>query len=249
MRVTVSPPLYPQHAESSSLHARCILKVTDLIAHMSTSTRPSSSAAKPAERQKTDADTAMLAGGVTKPTAPTTIDNASELSSGVAKPTVTKDLEPSVLLQILTDMLSCRAQEAGVKKLLSDTAKLREWQTAAHPTHKQRDAMTKLGSDWHVPQKSHGKKRGPVEVAKDLEKEFINTAKRLLENRTPFGHTRGTAKSAHGDRAAPRFEAPTNKAARVINGRTIHNVFQLPDSSGRTSAVPPSENDCAPLEQ
>ncbi len=109
--------------------------------------------------------------------------------------------------------------------------------------------MTKLGSDWHVPQKSHGKKRDPVEVAKDLEKEFINTTKRLLENRTPFGHTRGAAKSAHGDHAARGTEAPTTKAARVIDGRTIHNVFQLPDSSSSTPAVPPSENDCAPLEQ
>ena len=41
----------------------CILKVTDLIAHMFSSTHPSSSAAKPAKYQKP----AMLAGGVAKP--------------------------------------------------------------------------------------------------------------------------------------------------------------------------------------
>jgi hypothetical protein len=111
------------------------LKVKDLIAHMSTSTRPSSSAAKPTEYQKPAADTAMLAGGVAKPTALTTIDNASEPSSGVAKPTDAQDWEPSVLAKNMTDMLSCRAYEAGVKKLLSDTTKLREWQTAA-PTGK-----------------------------------------------------------------------------------------------------------------
>ena len=45
-----------------------ILKVTDLTAHMFSSTLPSSSAAKPTEYQKP----AMLAGGVAKPTAPTT---------------------------------------------------------------------------------------------------------------------------------------------------------------------------------
>ena len=50
-----------------------ILKVTDLTAHMFSSTLPSSSAAKPTEYQKP----AMLAGGVAKPTAPTTIDNST----------------------------------------------------------------------------------------------------------------------------------------------------------------------------
>jgi hypothetical protein len=46
--------------------------------------------------------------------------------------------------------------------------------------------MMKLGSDWHVPQKAHGKKRLPVQVAKNLEKEFIDAAQRLVENKTPF---------------------------------------------------------------
>jgi hypothetical protein len=89
------------------------LKVKDLIAHMSTSTRPSSSAAKPTEYQKPAADTAMLAGGVAKPTALTTIDNASEPSSGVAKPTDAQDWEPSVLAKNMTDMLSCRDREGS----------------------------------------------------------------------------------------------------------------------------------------
>ena len=189
----------------------CILKVTDLIAHMFSSTHPSSSAAKPAEYQKP----AMLAGGVAKPTAPTTIDNASEPSNGIAKPTGAEDLEPSVLLKKMTDILSYRAHEAGVKKLLSDTTKLREWQTAAPPTHNQRDAMMKLGSDWHVPQKAHGKKRLPVDVAKNLEKEFIDTAKRMLESKTPFGDKRGAAKPACDDDAAHGDAAPSSKAPRT----------------------------------
>jgi hypothetical protein len=153
---------------------------------MHVSTHPSSSAAKPTEYQELAADSAMLAAGVVKPGALTILDSAPGTSSGATKLTDTEDLEPSVLLQNLTDMLLCRAKQAGVKKLLSDTSTLREWQAAARPTNKQRDAMMKLGSDWHVPQKAHGKKRLPVQVAKNLEKEFIDAAQRLLENKTPF---------------------------------------------------------------
>ena len=98
---------------------------------------------------------------------------------------------------------------------------------AARPTNKQRDDMTKLGSDWKVPQKSHGKKRDPGEVAKDLEKEFMETAQRLLENKTPFGHTRGAAKSTHDDHPAHGTEAHVTKAARGISGRSIRNAFYL----------------------
>ena len=98
---------------------------------MSTSTGPSSNAAKPTEYEKPAADTAMLAGGVAKPIAPTTIDNASEPYSDVAKPADAEDWKPSVLAKNMTDMLSCRAYKAGANKLLSDTTKLREWQTAA----------------------------------------------------------------------------------------------------------------------
>ena len=157
----------------------------------------------------------MLAGGVAKPTAPTTIDNAAEPSSGIDKPTGATDLEPSMLLKKLTDILSNRAHEAGVKKLLSDTTILREWQTAAHPTNNQRDQMMKLGSDWHVPQKAHGKKRFPGDVAKNLEKEFIDTAQRMLENKTPFGVKRGAAKPASDDDAAHGDVAPSSKASRA----------------------------------
>ena len=75
----------------------------------------------------------------------------------------------------------------------------------------------KLGSDWNVPQKSHGKKRDPDKVAKDLEKEFTDTAQRLFEHKTPFGHTRGAAKSTHDDHAAHGTEPHVTKAARAIN--------------------------------
>ena len=95
---------------------------------------------------------------------------------------------------------------------------------AARPTNKQRDDMTKLGADWNVPQKSWARKN-PGEVAKDLEKKFMETAHRLLENKTPFGHTRGAAKSTHDDHPAHGTEAHVTKAARGISGRSIRNTF------------------------
>ena len=57
--------------------------------------------------------------------------------------------------------------------------------------------MTKLGSDWHVPQKIAGKKRKPEEVAKDLEKEFTDTAQRLLQKAKFFTAKHSAAKTAH----------------------------------------------------
>ena len=77
--------------------------------------------------------------------------------------------------------------------MLSDTATLQAWQKTAFPSHEQRDAMMKLGSDWHVPQKNNGQKRKLAEVAEDLQKQLIRTAKRLLEYRTPCGNKRGHA--------------------------------------------------------
>ena len=95
--------------------------------------------------------------------------------------------------------------------------------------------MMKLGSDWHAPQKAHGKKRIPIEVAKNLEKEFIDTAQRLLENKTPFGVNRRAAKPAHDDDAAHGHAAANcHKAARVIHGKTPHHVVQPPDSHRHT---------------
>ena len=111
----------------------------------------------------------------------------------VAKPTGAEFSEASTTLQNMTDMLSNRKNETNVKKMLSDTATLKAWQKAASPSNEQRDAMMKLGSDWHVSQKINGKKRKPAKVAEDLQKELIATTKRLLEYKTPFGNKRGVA--------------------------------------------------------
>ena len=118
-------------------------------------------------------------------------------------------------LQNMADVLSKRKSEANAKKLLADAAILQTWQTIVHPTNEQRDVMMKLGSDWHVPQKAHGKKRFPVDVAKNLEKEFIDTAKRMLESKNPFGDKRGAAKPACDDDAAHGDAAPSSKAPRT----------------------------------
>ena len=79
---------------------------------------------------------AMLTSGAAKPTA--------SPSSGVAELSTSENANPSVLLKNMTDLLSGRLNEAGVRKLLSDATTLREWQTVARPSHAQRDAMMKL---------------------------------------------------------------------------------------------------------
>jgi hypothetical protein len=160
-----------------------------------------SSAAKPT----------MLADGVAKPTTPPTIATtlrqyAANVTHAEAFGSTPNDYDLIMplagnLLKRQTNLLSHRSQEATVKKLFADITKLREWQSAAHPTHQQRDAMTKLGLDWHVPQTAHGKRLPPHLVAWNLEKEFMHTAQRLLENKTPFGNKRCATKPVQDDDA------------------------------------------------
>ena len=104
-----------------------------------------------------------------------------------------------ITLENLKEVFSSRGNEARVKKLLSDAATLLAWKLEAHPTHKQRDAMMKLGSDWNVPQKISGKKRAPAHVAKDLERELLGTAQRLVEKRNPFFGKRCAARPTEKD--------------------------------------------------
>ena len=94
----------------------------------------------------------------------------------------------------LADIFAQRSEETRVKKLLSDVATLRAWQTEAHASHKIRDAMTKLGSEWNVPQKAAGQKRLPPEIAADLEREFLAFAERLWNKKIPFASTRSAVK-------------------------------------------------------
>ncbi len=89
----------------------------------------------------------------------------------------------------LPDRFAHISHERRVKALLADSATLLAWQTQARTrkaTHEARDAMTKLGSSWNVPQKAIGKKRPTAEIAADLETEMLAYAKRLLTKTTPF---------------------------------------------------------------
>ena len=62
------------------------------------------------------------------------------------------DINPArpqyMTLSTLCDIFADRGEEARVKQFLRDVATLRAWQSQAHPSHKVRDAMTKLGSKW-----------------------------------------------------------------------------------------------------
>ena len=102
--------------------------------------------------------------------------------------------EPRMKLSSLGDIFAERNAETRVKKLLSDVATLRAWQSEAHPSHKVRDAMAKLGSEWNVPQKAAGKKRAPRDIAADLEHELLAFAQRLLLKTNPFSSTGSVAK-------------------------------------------------------
>ena len=99
----------------------------------------------------------------------------------------------------LNKLFESRGNETRVHKLLSGAATLRAWHSEVNPSNKLRDAMTKLGSDWNVPQKICGKKRAPADVAKDLEKELLATAQRLMEKTNPFLGKRRAAKPTRED--------------------------------------------------
>ena len=80
------------------------------------------------------------------------------MKSSVGKP-ATPPEEAHMTIANLADIFAARSHETRVKKLLSDVATLRAWQCEAHASHNIRDAMTKLGSEWKVPQKARGKNK------------------------------------------------------------------------------------------
>ena len=114
--------------------------------------------------------------------------------SSADKVATSQTREPRMTLSSLGDIFAERSAETRVKKLLSDVATLRAWQSEAHPSHQVRDAMAKLGSEWNVPQKAAGKKRAPHDIAADLEHEFLAFAQRLLLKTNPFSAPRNDAK-------------------------------------------------------
>ena len=106
--------------------------------------------------------------------------------SSAEKPATSPQCDSHMTISSLAHIFAQRSEETQVKKLLSDVATLRAWQTEEHASHKIRDAMTKLGSEWNVPQKAARKKRPPSEIAADLEREILAFAERLWHKKTPF---------------------------------------------------------------
>ena len=133
----------------------------------------------------------LLTGSVAQP-AESALGGSEESSADKLATSQTR--EPHMTLSSLGDIFVERSAETQVKKLLSDVATLRAWQSEARPSHQIRDAMAKLGPDWNVPQRAAGKKRAPGDIAADLEHEFLVFAKRLLLKTNPFSTTQSAAK-------------------------------------------------------
>ena len=115
-------------------------------------------------------------------------------ASSAEQPAPSPERDPHMTINNVDDIFAKRSEEARVKKLLTDVAALRAWQSEAHASHKIRDAMMKLGSEWNVPQKAAGKKRAPQDVAADLEREFLAFAERLWNETTAFSSTGSAVK-------------------------------------------------------
>ena len=121
-------------------------------------------------------------------------DEWKSYASSAEQPSTAPERDPRMTIKSLDDIFAKRSEEPRVKKLLTDVATLRAWQSEASASNKLRDAMMKLGSIWNVPQKAAGKKRAPQDVSADLEHEFLAFAERLWNRRTPFSSTESAVK-------------------------------------------------------
>ena len=120
--------------------------------------------------------------------------SSAEKPASAEKSARSPERVPDMTLSTLCDIFADRSEETRVKQFLCDVATLRAWQSQAHPSNKIRDAMTKLGSKWNVPQKAARKKRAPQDLASDLEQEFLAYAQRLWKKSNPFSKKRSAGK-------------------------------------------------------
>ena len=106
---------------------------------------------------------------------------ASPQSSSGEKPEVPlpDGIEKATWAKILT-MLRGIEKKPMTEQLLNDVPTLRQWQQAAKPTQKVRDAMMKLGSTYQVSRYIARKKRPPLEVARDLDERMRKKAREVL---------------------------------------------------------------------
>ena len=138
-------------------------------------------------------------------------------ASSAEKPGTSPQCDPHMTIISLAHIFAQRSEETRVKKLLSDVATLRAWQTEEHASHKIRDAMTKLGSEWNVPQKAAGKKRPPSEIAADLEREILAFAERLWHKKSPFFINGKCCKAFAGEYATRDNQASTQGLRHIYS--------------------------------
>ena len=148
-------------------------------------------------------------------------DERNSYASSAEQPPTSPEYDPRMTIDSLNDIFAKRSEEAPVKRLLTDVATLRAWQSETPASHKTRDAMMKLGSVWNVPQKAAGKKRASQDVAADLEHEFLAFADRLWNRTTPFSSTGSAVKPSR------KNTLPRRTCRRRCHKHSVHLQITL----------------------
>ena len=92
-----------------------------------------------------------------------------DASSSAAQPTTSDaDILGKLTLLEVRARLSQQPLQESAQSLVNDIDILEQWRGREHPSNSVRDAMLKLGSQWHVRGKIQGRKRPPADVAKEL---------------------------------------------------------------------------------
>ena len=102
---------------------------------------------------------------------------------------------PAITLPLLTSAFAGREEEHQVKRLLADMECVLAWQRSTSASHKVRDAMERVASQWHVLRKEKGRKRKPERIARELEAAILQKARRMLDRSNPFGSAAPPASS------------------------------------------------------
>ena len=131
-----------------------------------------SSAAKPATNQ--------LHSVVTPTMSP--LSSAAKLATNQLHSVPVASESMTLTLPDILSRLQGNSSQTDAQQLLQDIPVLQEWQRAANPSHKVRDAMVKLGSHWDVPRNAKGRKRSPSEVTKHMEESMLKRARLVLSS-------------------------------------------------------------------
>ena len=166
--------------------------------------------------------TMTSASSVVKPQASSTACSSVPAAAMLFTSSAAKPATTLTLTDVFTTLLEGNSSNADAQKLLPDIPVLQEWQRATRPSHKVRDAMLKLASNWSVTQKVQGKKRTPSEAAQDIEESMLKKGRHMLSG-TKLGmeayFKRSTSSRADEDPAAlPLNETPASG--------TLQNLFR-----------------------